>query len=332
MILRLFRGHDPATILIILLTGAAVWLNSLMEPGHIMIVPECEPMPLYSLMITLLEGSPGLSVAAALILVFITGALLVNFNTRVFFINERTFLPASLFVLMSGLFPSLQRFNPVLPAAILLLFALERVMGSYRRQGVAYNFFDASLLIGLASFIWFSSIWFFVVVVAGIALLRTASMREFFLALSGLVAPYIIAAAVFYLMDGNIIALLDVVEENFKAEAPRYIWSTQGIVIASVIGLLLIVSILHLLAVFNTKKVKSRKTFSLMIWTFVTAVLVFILLPSVSAEIYWVMLLPVVYFLTHFLVIRREKRTANILFAVIVISVIGMQIFQEIIT
>jgi hypothetical protein len=318
MILRLFRGHDPATILIILLTGAAVWLNSLMEPGHIMIVPECEPMPLYSLMITLL--------------VFITGALLVNFNTRVFFINERTFLPASLFVLMSGLFPSLQRFNPVLPAAILLLFALERVMGSYRRQGVAYNFFDASLLIGLASFIWFSSIWFFVVVVAGIALLRTASMREFFLALSGLVAPYIIAAAVFYLMDGNIIALLDVVEENFKAEAPRYIWSTQGIVIASVIGLLLIVSILHLLAVFNTKKVKSRKTFSLMIWTFVTAVLVFILLPSVSAEIYWVMLLPVVYFLTHFLVIRREKRTANILFAVIVISVIGMQIFQEIIT
>jgi hypothetical protein len=327
MVLRLFRGHDPATILLILLTGTAVWLQSLMEPGQIMIVPDCEPMPLYSLMITLFQKSLLLSVIVAMILVFLTGALLVNFNTRVFFINERTFLPASLFVLMSGLFPSLQRFNPVLPAAILLLFALERVIGSYRRQGVAYNFFDASLLIGLASFIWFNSIWFFVMVVAGIALLRTASMREFLLALSGLVAPYILAAAVYYLMDGNIIALIDVVAENFEAAAPQYIWSTRGIVAASVTGLLLIVSLLHLLAVFNTKKVKSRKTFSLMIWTFVTAVLIFILLPSVSAEIYYVMLLPMVYFLTHFLVFRREKRTANILFAVIIILVIVMQLF-----
>lgn len=327
MVLRLYRGHDPATILLILLTGAAVWLQSLMEPGQLMIVPDCEPMPLYSLMITIFQENLLLSVVAALVLVFITGALLVNFNTRVFFINERTFLPASLFVLMSGLFPSLQRFNPVLPAAILLLFALERVIASYRRQGVAYNFFDASLLIGLASFIWFNSIWFFVMVVAGIALLRTASMREFLLALSGLVAPYILAAGVYYLMDGNIIALMDVVVENFEAVAPQYIWSTQGIVVASVAGLLLIVSLLHLLAVFNTKKVKSRKTFSLLIWTFVTAVLVFILLPSVSAEIYYVMLLPVVYFLTHFLVFRREKRTANILFAVIIISVIVMQLF-----
>lgn len=328
MILRLFRGHDPATILLILLTGTAVWLHSLMEPGQIMIVPECEPMPLYSLMITLFQASPILSVITALILVFLTGALLVNFNTRVFFINERTFLPASLFVLMTGLFPSLQRFNPVLPAAILLLFALERVIGSYRRQGIAYNFFDASLLIGLASFIWFNSIWFFVMVVAGIALLRTVSMREFFLALSGLVAPYILAAAVYYLLDGNIIALINVVAVNFEAVAPQYIWSTPGIVVASVTGLLLIFSLLHLLSVFNTKKVKSRKTFSLMIWTFVTAVLAFILLPSVSAEIYYVMLLPVVYFLTHFMVFRRGKRTANILFAVIVISVIVMQILQ----
>jgi hypothetical protein len=291
-----------------------------------MIVPDCEPMPLYSLMITIFQENLLLSVVAALVLVFITGALLVNFNTRVFFINERTFLPASLFVLMSGLFPSLQRFNPVLPAAILLLFALERVIASYRRQGVAYNFFDASLLIGLASFIWFNSIWFFVMVVAGIALLRTASMREFLLALSGLVAPYILAAGVYYLMDGNIIALMDVVVENFEGVAPKFIWSTQGIVVASVAGLLLIVSLLHLLAVFNTKKVKSRKTFSLLIWIFVTAVLVFILLPSVSAEIYYVMLLPVVYFLTHFLIFRREKRTANILFAVIIISVIVMQL------
>ncbi|MCA1757650.1 MAG: DUF6427 family protein [Bacteroidales bacterium] len=327
MVLRLFRGHDPVTIFFILLTGIAVWLRSLMDPGQIMIVPDCEPMPVYSLLISLFEGRPLLSTIAALVLVFITGALLVNFNTRVFFINERTFLPASLFVLMSGLFPSLQRFNPVLPAVILLLFAIERVIGSYRRQGIAYNYFDASLLIGLASFLWFNSIWFFIVVIAGIAILRTVGIRELFLALSGLVTPYILAAALYYLLDGNIISLIDVVTVNFEAVAPDYIWSPQGIAVASVIGILLIGSIIHLITVFNTKKVKSRKTFSLMIWVFVTALLVFIALPSVSAEIYYFMLLPVVYFLTHFLVFRRNKKTANALFAVILISILVMQVF-----
>ena len=326
MLLKLFRGHDPVTILIIVLTGIAVWIKPLMYPTGIMIVPDCTPMPLYGFIITVFQNRLLLSIISTLILVFVTSALLVNFNTRLFFINERTFLPASLFVLMSGLFPSLQVFNPVLPSVILLLFAVERVIGSYRRQGIAYNFFDASLLIGVASFLWFNSIWFFIVVVAGIALLRTGGLREFFLALSGLITPYILAAAIYYLSEGSVVSLMDVITQNVKAVSAPYTWSPIGIVITSVNGLILVISLVYLVTVFNTKKVKSRKTFSILIWVLVMAIATFVTLPSVSVEIYYVILFPTVYFLTHFMVFRRNKKTANILLAVLLLSVLLMQL------
>ena len=326
MILKLFRGHDPVTIFIIVLTGVVVWLKPLINPAQVMIVPDCTPMPLYGFIIDFFENRLLLATISTLLLVLVTSALLVNFNTRLFFINERTFLPASLFVLMSGLFPSLQLFNPVLPSVILLLFAVQRVIGSYRRQGIAYNFFDASLLIGVASFIWFSSVWFFIVVVAGIALLRTNGMREFFLALSGLVTPYILAAAIYYLSEGNIVSLMDVIIQNIKAVSVPFVWTPVGIVAASVNGLVLVISLIHLVTVFNTKKVKSRKTLSLLLWVLVVGIAIFVTLPSVSADIYYVILFPTVYFLTHFMVFRKNKKTANILFAAVLFSVVLMQL------
>lgn len=326
MLLKLFRGHDPVTIFIIVLTGVVVWLKPLINPVQAMIVPDCTPMPLYGFIIAFFEERLLLATISTLLLVLVTSALLVSFNTRLFFINERTFLPASLFVLMSGLFPSLQLFNPVLPSVILLLFAVQRVIGSYRRQGIAYNFFDASLLIGVASFIWFSSVWFFIVVVAGIALLRTNGMREFFLALSGLVTPYILAAAIYYLSEGNIVSLVDVIIQNIKAVSAPFVWTPVGIVAASVNGLVLVISLVHLVTVFNTKKVKSRKTLSLLVWVLVVGIAIFVTLPSVSADIYYVILFPTVYFLTHFMVFRKNKKTANILFAAVLFSVVLMQL------
>lgn len=326
MLLKLFRGHDPLTIFIIALTGVVVWLKPMIHPGGVMIVPDCTPMPLYGFIITFFKKRLLLSIIFTLLLVFVTSALLVNFNTKLFFINERTFLPASLFVLMSGLFPSLQVFNPVIPSVILLLFALERVIGSYRRQGIAYNFFDASLLIGVASFIWFSSIWFFIVVVAGIALLRTGGLREFLLALSGLVTPYIIAAAIYYLSEGSVVSLMDVITHNIKAVAAPFALTPEVIVAISVNGLILVVSLIYLVTVFNTKKVKSRKIFSLLIWVLVIAIVIFITLPSVSTEIYYIVLFPTVYLITHFMVFRKNKKMANIWFAALFLSVVLMQL------
>ena len=77
----------------------------------------------------------------------------------------------------------------------------------------------------------------------------------------------------------------------------------------------------------NNKKIKSRKTFSLLIWIFLISVAVYILIPSVSVEIVWITAIPVSYFLTHYFVFIRKKLVPEILFSVFVIFVIIIQIW-----
>ncbi len=96
--------------------------------------------------------------------------LLVNFNTTVFFIHERTFLPALIYILFGGFFPDHQLLNPVLPASIFLMLAVMRIMESYHITGTAYSYFDAGILISTGSLFYANLIWFGLIVIIGIAI------------------------------------------------------------------------------------------------------------------------------------------------------------------
>ncbi|MEZ5011885.1 MAG: DUF6427 family protein [Bacteroidales bacterium] len=327
MILKIYRGHDPGTIILIAVTGIMVWMKALVNPAGADMVFGDHPMPFYSYLLPLFQGHPLAGTIVSLGLVILTAIYLVNFNTRIFFINERTFLPAALFIILSGYFAPLQSFNPVLPSALLLMTAIDRIIGSYRKQGVAYNFFEASLLVSIASLFYFNMICFFLVVIAGIALLRTISARELVLAITGLVAPYIILVSWYYLAGNDPAELGKTAMLNITGNPDKYSWSTLSIVITIVNGLILAGTMFHLGTVYNTKKVRSRKTFSVLLWVLIVVVLLYLSVPRVSLEIYYLLLIPVSFILAHYMVFKRNKKMANVVFAIIFVSVLLLQLF-----
>jgi putative flippase GtrA len=77
----------------------------------------------------------------------------------------------------------------------------------------------------------------------------------------------------------------------------------------------------------NIKKIKSRKTFSLLIWTFLIAIIVYYAVPSVSVEIAWLMGIPVSYFLTHYFVFVKKKLVPEILFTLFIVFIVFIQIW-----
>ncbi len=98
-----------------------------------------------------------------------------------------------MYILFSGFFPSLQTLNPVIPAAVFLMLAIRRIMDGYRKQGTAYNFFDAGILISTGSLFYGDLIWFGLLVIIGIVILRSVNLLELLTALLGLLTPYLIA-------------------------------------------------------------------------------------------------------------------------------------------
>jgi hypothetical protein len=326
MILKLFRGTGPGVVMIILLSAVGVWMSAFLHPHISSAIYDANPMPLYGLLKSLIGKSEIAGVLFSFTMLMIISFFLVNFNTTVFFINERTFLPAIIYILISGFYPEYQMINPVLPSVFLLLIAVRRVMDSYRKNGLAYNFFDAAFLISTGSLFYANMIWFGLLIIIGIVILRTGNVKEIILAIFGLVTPLIITAGVWYGLGRDMFELFEIANQNLFDEAVSYTFSRESVAGLVIIGIIGLISLSFLLSVINSKKIKSRKTFTILIWILVISLSVYFALPSVSVEIVYIISVPLSYIMAHYFVFSRKKLVPEILFTLMFIIVIVLQV------
>jgi len=294
---------------------------------HPRFIYETDPMPLYGLLKQAISNSHNIGVVLSFLIVSFITFLLVNFNTTLFFINERTFLPAVFYVLLGGIFPDHQLLNPVLPASIFLMLALYRIMDGFHKTGIAYNYFDAAFLIGIGSLFYVNLIWFGLLVIIGIAIMRTGNLNEILISLIGLITPYLITFGIYYVIGKDVMLLMRLIADNLFSRSIYYPFPKLTIAALVFIGTLIVVSLINLAKLMNIKKIKSRKTFSLLIWTFLIAIIIYYAVPSVSVEITWLIGIPVSYFLAHYFVFVKKKLVPEILFTLFVIFIVFIQIW-----
>ena len=327
MLLRKLRETGPDVIFLIVLVLALIWMGAFLHP-HLPseLSFDVKPMPLFSLLLTVAGFSPVFSVIFTFLLVLLVSFLLVNFNTSVFFISERTYLPAFIYILLTGFFPQYQVLNPLLPAAVFLILAIRRVMDSYKIQGTAFPFFDAGMLISTGSLFYANLIWFGLLLLIGLAILRTGSIKEIIISVIGLATPIFIFSGFFYLAGKDMNSLLSAVTYNLFTKEIYYSIPTITLVALIMSGLIILIAVAHLLSVINSKKIKSRKTFILLFWTFFIAVSIAVLFKSVSAEIHYLTAIPVSYFLSHYFVFTKKKLLPEIMIAVLFVLAAVVQI------
>ena len=329
MLLKYFRGAGPGEVLMIFLVAIGVWMSAFINP-HISssLIYDSNPMPLYGLLKQVIGVKALYGVIFTFAMVLLLSFLIVNFNTSHFFINERTFLPAAIYLLFTGLFPYYQLLNPVLPASVFLMLAIRRIMDAYRKSGTAFNFFDSSLLIGIGSLFYANLVWFALLAFIGIAILRTGNVKEIIISVIGLAIPVILTVAVYYVTGRDLYSLFDVFRFNLFSQSGEYYFSRITITGLIIIGLIILVCLVHLISLLNNKKIKSRKTFTELIWALVLSFAVYFAIPSASVELIWLAAIPASYIITHYFIFSRKKLFPEIFFAALFIIVIVMQIWS----
>lgn len=329
MFLRVFKDTGPGVILLIAITLVGIWISSVLNQQlHPRFIYETDPMPMYGILKAVIHNNHTWGVIISFLIVCVMTILMVTFNTKVFFISERTFLPALFYVLCGGLFPDQQLLNPVLPASVFLMLAVMRIMDSYHIRGTAYNYFDAGILISTGSLFFANLIWFGFLVIIGIALLRTGNLKEIVIAILGLLTPYLITFGIYYVIGKDPAALMEILKQNLYAKVSVYPFQSLTIVSLLFVIALTVIGIMNMMKHMNTKKIKSRKTFSLLLWTFFISVAVYILMPSASVEMIWLTAIPVSYFMTHYFVFVRKKLAPEILFSLLLLFILLIQIWH----
>ena len=328
MLLRIFKGSGPGVIFLIAVTCVAVWLGAFFHHAAVSAtINDSGRMPLYELLLKVVGPNARLQATISLLLVAVMAFLLVNFNTTSFFINERTYLPALIYVLAGGLFPEYESLNPAIPASLFLMLAVVRIVDGYRKPGVANNFFDAGILISTGSLFYASLIWFGVLVIIGIILIRTVSVSEILISVFGLLTPYLLTFAIWYVADKDLRALVSLIRNCLFVPSEGYFFPRLTIAALTFSSIMVIVSLAFLFGNLNNKKIKSRKTFSLLIWLFLISLTVYILMPPVSVEMIWIIAIPASYFLTHYFVFKKKKLFPEIFLSLLFILAAIIQIF-----
>jgi len=328
MLLRLLKGTSPGVLFAIIFIILVVWISAFYnQPVNSTPFDDTESMPLNSLLKLAIGNNHFISTAFSVAVVSLMAYLMVYLNTSVFFINERTFLPAVIYILLGGLFPEYQGLNPAIPASLFLMLAIIKIMDGYRKPGIAYNFFDAGIFISIGSLFYANLIWFGLLVIIGIALLRTGDMTEIAISFLGLLTPYLLTFSLYYVMGKDLRELTSLIENNLFSRTSDYLLSRLTIVTLIYTGIIILVSIFHLFMLLNTKKIKSRQTFYLLTWGLLISIVIYIFLPSVSIEVIWIISIPASYFLTHYFVFAKKKVIPEIFFSVLFILIMLIQIW-----
>lgn len=320
--IKFFRGSGFGPVLLLTLSALALWVQFIISPPPLTDVSGSNPMPLWGLITGALSGVPLLAVILSLALMLIVAIVMVRFNTTIFFIPRRTYLPALIYILLYALFPAEMILNPALPAALLILAGLWRMVSAYRVNGMTFNFFDAALLISSAGMFYAGAVWFVIIVFIGALILRSPDARELTAAIIGALLPWIVLYAVWYVTGGNISGLTEIIRHNLFDQSPAVEWSRTLIILLAVTGLNLIPSFVILARDMPTYKIRSRKTFELFVWMIVLGIAAYLLVPGVSAEMSAITAIPLAFIMANYYAFTRRLVMAEIFFWLMVVMLI----------
>lgn len=308
MLLRALRGKGPGAFLLIIIAFAAVWSSAWLHPQPVPdSVYQSNPMPMYGLLLKLCSGNHTIGMLITFAVLAVITVLIELFSDNTDFLSERSLILPFIYIVSGGIFPIHQQLNPVLPASLFLLLALMSIMKGYHKPDIVHNFFDAGFLISFGSLFYANLIWFGILVIIGIGLLRTGKPSEIIIAVLGLAGPWFLTYGILYVTGADIKKLADIIVLNLFHRGENAKYAIAQLVALSVIAIGLLASMTNMMTVMNKKKIKSRKVFSLLISTFLITITVFLAVPSASSEIFWILALPSAYFLSFYLTTSRRR-------------------------
>ncbi|MDP2338578.1 MAG: DUF6427 family protein [Bacteroidota bacterium] len=325
MLLKALKSNQPYHFLLIPVIAAALWIRSLLNPVIFSFYSGEDSMILYQPVNYWIGKSPLASSIVALIFIILLAFLILKLNVQYGFIRERTFLPSSLFILITSGLPDLHTMHPVYPATLFLILAMDRIFSSYDKEIIHSNAFDAGIFLAIGSLFYLNLIFFFPLLWIGFVILRSqVNWREYILTTLGFALPWT-AALTYYLFTDQTDELLHILETNITS---HQVFLTENLSIQIFSGFLLLLTLLasfFILAQYDEKKISARKYFKLFFFIFLTACILVVANPAVSQEIMIILSIPLTYLLSNYMIFMKRQFWGEVFIYVLVAGVIYLQ-------
>jgi hypothetical protein len=325
MLLKALKTNHAYHYFLIPFIAMAIWARSFMAPAMFSFFPGENMMILYQPINYLLESSPIASHIVALLFTILLSFLILKLNVQYTFIRSRTFLPPSLFVLITSGMADLRAMHPVYLAALFLILSIDRIFNTYDKESVHSNAFDSGVFLAIGSLFYFNLVFFFPLLWISFIILRpNVNWREYILTTIGFILPWLAALAYYMITDGTD-ELIQTIKANF---IPHQVFLSENLpmqIYVGFLGLLVLLASLFLLTQYDGKKISSRRYFKTFFWVFLIAVILVVANPAVSKEIIIILAIPLTFLISNYLIFMKRQIWGEIFLYILTAGVIYLQ-------
>lgn len=312
MFISTFKNNQPLSIVLLSLMIIGLWIPAFQNVSQI---PYNNTMPLYEFYARGANNLPYVHNLIALILV-VSEAILLNFILNKFEIMaKKTAMPAIFYCLLMSCCKPLTHFYPLLFTNFFILLALFKIGLSYRVDEAFSSIFDASFFIAIASLFYFPSIIIYPLIWVTLIVIRPFVWREWVISVVGLLLPYLFVVVYYFWSDKVNFLLYDKI--FFPSSDSLLTISNQResfLIVASLLLLLMILSVVHLLKGWPVNTILSRNFLVVLFWLLGLSILSYSMAPVFNITYLAIAAIPLSVFMANFFLMTKFKWTSEFIF------------------
>jgi len=201
-------------------------------------------------------------------------------------------------------------------SSFILLFFLNFILESYQKDYPFSEFFNAALLLSIVSVSLPNTIYFSLLFLVSGINYNNINWRTIFVIILAMIIPYIfyfvfalLSKSAFIIPEFTQFELIKIPELNWNPN-PLNIW-------LSVLSLIGFISIIELFKWLYKKSIKSRKSFLIIFWYFIISIIIAVYSGN---DYFYFTLTPLAVIIGNYFVYSKNRKIANILFVMLVIS------------
>ncbi|MFI5163811.1 MAG: DUF6427 family protein [Bacteroidia bacterium] len=327
MLIAFIKHNRAVSIVLLPVAMISLWVYGFFHP----VVPLTEhAAPLYKLLIAGIAHYPFLLTLISFILIFCEAMLINYIVEKNEIINTKSYLPALVYIVLMSLQPEMFSLHPIVIANLFMLFALHKLMQTYRKETAYSEAFDTGLFISLAALFYIPSVVFILLLWIGLIIIRPFIWREWVISFIGLILPWLYL--VFYYFWNNKLDALEYDALYYTLIVPRKSFNALTFSYSEYFQ----IAILFVAAFFSTGRffqdlgkstVQSRNNLLLIIYFFILAGVSIIIAPEYSIPYLSFLSIPFSVLFSSYLLFAKKEWLAEILFLLLIISVFVNQFF-----
>jgi len=326
MLLKIARTRSPGILIFLILATLLLWWSSFSNTELYRFHFDGVKMPFYQLVIEALDQNTLLNLVIAFLILIIQGFLMLRFNQRYMFISTQTYLHIAFYLFIVSSFVQLQQLNPGLLSSLFIFFMLDQLFSGYKKRYILNRLFMAGFWVAIAGLFYVHAVYFFLLIWIGLFILRSFSLREWFVPLLGFAFPLLFLFAFYYVSDTlTVHKLIDTIKQSYLNEVTVTYYNISYYAFYGLLALLVVFGSFSLLGRLPMLKIYVRKYYEILWWMFAGSVASFILINQVSVELLYFVALPLSFLLADYIHSVRSRVFGNM---VLFLLIAGLAFIQ----